>query len=59
MPICLTTFFQKINKIVSFFKKVGSKNWIIICAVLLIGAAIGINYIVQNIMLEFGDEEEA
>ena len=39
---------KKPNKFVSFFKKVGSKNWIIICAVLLIGTAIGINYIVQN-----------
>lgn len=36
---------KKPNKFKAFFKKIGSKNLIIICAVLLIGTAIGINYI--------------
>ena len=39
---------KKTNKIKSFFKKIGSKNLIIICAVLLIGTAVGVNYILYN-----------
>lgn len=43
---------KKPNKIVSFFKKIGSRNLIVICAVLLIGTAIGVNYIIQNQEIE-------
>ena len=38
----------KPNKLKGFFKKIGSKNLIIICAVLLIGTAVGMNYILYN-----------
>ena len=36
------------NKIKSFFKKIGARNLIVICAVLLIGAAIVVNYILYS-----------
>lgn len=36
------------NKIKSFFKKIGARNIIVICAVLLIGAAIVVNYILYS-----------
>jgi len=39
---------KKPNKIKSFFQKIGSRNLIIICAVLIIGTAIGVNYIINN-----------
>jgi len=39
---------KKQNKFISFFKKIGSRNLIIICAVLLIGTAVGVNYILYN-----------
>lgn len=39
---------KKPNKFINFFKKIGSKNLIIICAVLIIGAAVGVNYILYN-----------
>jgi len=39
---------NKPNKFKSFIKKLGSKNLIIICAVLLIGTAVGVNYILYN-----------
>ena len=39
---------KKTNKFINFFKKIGSKNLIIICAVLLIGTAVGVNYILYN-----------
>lgn len=39
---------KKPNKFFNFLKKVGSKNLIIICAVLLIGTAVGVNYILYN-----------
>ena len=38
----------KKGKIKGFFKKVGTRNLVIICAVLLIGTAIGINYILYR-----------
>ena len=40
------------NKILNFFKKIGSRNLVIICAVLLIGTAIGVNYIIQQRSVE-------
>ena len=39
---------KKTNKIKSFFKKLGARNLIVICAILLIGTAIGVNYIIYN-----------
>ena len=39
---------KKENKLKAFFKKIGMRNLIIICAVLLIGTAIGINYILYD-----------
>ncbi len=39
---------KKPNKIKSFFKKLGARNLIVICAILLIGTAIGVNYIIYN-----------
>lgn len=39
---------KKPNKIKGFFEKIGSKNLIIICAVLIIGTAVGVNYILNN-----------
>ena len=36
------------NKFIRFFKKIGSRNLIIICALLLIGTAVGVNYILYN-----------
>ena len=39
---------KKTNKIKSFFKKLGARNLIVICAILLIGTAIGVNYILYN-----------
>ena len=39
---------KKQSKILKIFKKIGSRNLVIICAVLLIGTAIGVNYILYN-----------
>lgn len=39
---------NKPKKIKNFFKKIGIKNIVVICAVLLIGAAICVNYILYN-----------
>ena len=42
------TEIKKENKIKSFFKKLGTRNLVVICAVLLIGAAVGVNYILYQ-----------
>ncbi len=39
---------NKPNKIKQFFKKIGTKNLIVICAVVLIGAAVCVNYILYK-----------
>ena len=39
---------KKTNKFKNFFKKIGAKNLIVICAVLLIGAAVSVNYILYR-----------
>ncbi|MBQ7225783.1 MAG: SpoIIIAH-like family protein [Clostridia bacterium] len=39
---------KKENKLKKFFKKIGTRNLIVICAVLLIGTAICVNYILYN-----------
>ena len=39
---------KKQNKFLNLVKKIGSKNLIILCAVLLIGTAVGVNYILYN-----------
>lgn len=39
---------KKTNKFKEFFKKIGARNLIVICAVLLIGASICVNYILYN-----------
>jgi stage III sporulation protein AH len=39
---------DSLGKVKQFFKKVGTKNLVIICAVLLIGTAVGINYILYQ-----------
>ncbi|MBQ8145360.1 MAG: SpoIIIAH-like family protein [Clostridia bacterium] len=39
---------KKQNKFKQFFKKIGTKNLIVICAVLLVGAAVCVNYIIYN-----------
>ena len=39
---------KKPNKFKQIFKKMGSKNLIVVCAVLLIGTAIGVNYILYK-----------
>lgn len=39
---------KKPNKIKRFFKKIGARNLIVICAVLLIGTAVGVNYILYS-----------
>ena len=44
---------KKTSKAKQLFKKIGAKNLIVICAVLLIGAAICVNYILYQ-----GDNEE-
>ena len=36
------------GKVKNFFKKIGTRNLVIICAVLLIGTAVGINYILYR-----------
>lgn len=36
------------NKAKQFFKKIGAKNLLVICAVLLIGTAICVNYVIYN-----------
>ena len=43
---------NKPNKIKQFFKKIGSKNLLVICAVLLIGTAICVNYIIYKPTVE-------
>ena len=39
---------KKTNKFKAFFKKIGTKNLIVICAVLLIGAAVCVNYVLYR-----------
>ena len=39
---------NKPNKIKQIFKKIGTKNLVVICAVVLIGAAICVNYILYK-----------
>jgi stage III sporulation protein AH len=39
---------KKPSKVKEFFKKIGMKNLVVICAVLLIGGAIGVNYIMYS-----------
>lgn len=39
---------KKPNKFKAFFKKIGTKNLIVICAVLLIGAAVCVNYVLYR-----------
>ena len=39
---------KKTSKAKQVFKKIGAKNLIVICAVLLIGAAICVNYILYQ-----------
>ncbi len=39
---------KKPGKIKAFFKKIGLRNLVVICAVLLIGGAVGINYILYS-----------
>lgn len=39
---------KKTNKVKEFFKKMGAKNLVVICSVLLIGSAICINYIMHS-----------
>lgn len=39
---------NKTNKIKELFKKIGKRNLIIVCAVLLVGTAIGVNYILYQ-----------
>jgi stage III sporulation protein AH len=39
---------KKPGKIKAFFKKIGVRNLVVICAVLLIGGAVGINYILYS-----------
>ncbi|MBO5439022.1 MAG: SpoIIIAH-like family protein [Clostridia bacterium] len=39
---------KKPNKVKEFFKKVGMRNLIVLCAVLLIGTAVCVNYILYN-----------
>ncbi len=38
----------KQGKVKSFFKKLGMRNLVVICAILLIGGAVGINYILYS-----------
>ena len=39
---------KKFTKIKQLIKKIGTRNLVVICAVLLIGTAIGINYILYR-----------
>ncbi|MBQ8738023.1 MAG: SpoIIIAH-like family protein [Clostridia bacterium] len=39
---------KKPSKVKEFFKKIGMRNLVVICAVLLIGGAIGVNYIMYS-----------
>ncbi len=39
---------KKPSKVKEFFKKIGIRNLVVICAVLLIGGAIGVNYIMYS-----------
>ncbi len=39
---------KKTNKAKQFFKKLGAKNLVVICAILLVGTAICVNYIIHN-----------
>ena len=39
---------NKPSKIKQFFKKIGAKNLLIICAVLIIGTAVCVNYVLYN-----------
>ena len=36
------------SKVKNFFKRIGLRNLVVICAVLLIGAAVGVNYIMYS-----------
>lgn len=50
------TEIKKESKFKKFFKKIGTRNLIVIAAVLLIGAAVGINYILYQDSLEPKDK---
>ncbi len=39
---------KKPSKVKAFFKKIGVRNLVVICAVLLIGGAVGVNYILYS-----------
>ena len=39
---------KKPGKMKAFFKKIGVRNLVVICAVLLIGGAVGVNYILYS-----------
>lgn len=39
---------KKPNKFMTILKKIGSKNLVILCAVILIATAVGVNYILYN-----------
>ena len=43
-----SNFSNKPSKVKTFFKKLGIRNFVVICAVLLIGAAVGVNYILYS-----------
>ena len=46
---------NKPNKFKQFIKKIGTRNLVIICAVLLIGAAVCVNYVVYKNSEPAGD----
>lgn len=50
------TEIKKESKFKRFFKKIGTRNLIVIAAVLLIGAAVGVNYILYQDSLEPKDK---
>ncbi|MGM9645981.1 MAG: SpoIIIAH-like family protein [Eubacteriales bacterium] len=50
------TEIKKESKFKKFFKKIGTRNLIVIAAVLLIGAAVGVNYILYQDSLEPKDK---
>ena len=39
---------KKPSKVKAFFKRIGARNLVVICAVLLIGGAVGVNYILYS-----------
>ena len=57
---------EKNSKIKSFFKKFGVRNLVILCAILIIGGAIGVNYLLypeaptnpdQDVDIDLGDTD--